>query len=541
VAKIGELVAALERMEGIGALADRALADCDRRGLRPIRALAMAGIPLASLQTAAWSVQGHSLVELDPGAVELDIMSMLPLEVSRQARAVAIDRDGPSLVVALADPSDVAALDEVRRAIGWSLRPEFVVADAESIDEAIRRYEASHIMGRPDEAEPDEAPRLASLTSHSDGDSQAARNVAAIVTYAVDAKASDIHVYSDDSGAEVRIRIDGVLHPYTRFAGAAAAASLLGRIKVLGGLDLGQRRLPQDGRIQVDLDGHAVDIRLATIPNVWEAEDAVLRILDTSAGHVTVGSLGLSTTALGSWERLWRIAHGLVLVAGPTGSGKSTTLYATLRQVATPDRAVRTVEDPVEVRIPGITQVQINPRAGLTFASALRSFLRADPDVILVGEIRDHETARVATEAAVTGHLVLATVHTSAAAQVPARLVEMGVPAYLVAAALRGAMAQRLVRRLCPHCKHTAAGVTAANPSGCARCARTGYRGRLATAEVMVVGDDIRGAIAAGTTVDAMTRLATESGMVPLRDAIMEVVCRGDTSVAELERVTSSD
>ena len=533
-------MAALERTAGLGAAAERAIADGAGQGLRPVRALAVAGIPLRSLQAAAWAVQGHSFVELDAGAVAVEIMTTLPLEVCRRSRAVAIGRDGPNVVIAVGDPSDVGAVDDVRRAVGWSLRPEFVVADTESIDEAIRRYEASQIMGPPDAAEPAEAPPVASLTAPIDGDSQAARNVAAIVTYAVDAKASDIHVYSDDTGAEVRIRIDGVLHPYTHFAGTAAAASLLGRIKVLGGLDLGQRRLPQDGRIQVDLEGRVVDIRLATIPNVWGGEDAVLRILDTSAGRVDITSLGLSAAALASWERLWRVAHGLVLVAGPTGSGKSTTLYATLRQVATPDRAVRTIEDPVEVRIPGITQLQINPRAGLTFASALRAFLRADPDVILVGEIRDHETARVATEAAVTGHLVLATVHTSAAAQVPARMVEMGVPAYLVAAALRGAMAQRLVRTLCPHCKEAAGAHHAANPNGCARCARTGYRGRLATAEVMVVGDDIRAAIAGGTTVDGMTRLATDSGMVPLRQSIMEVVRRGDTSAAELERVTSA-
>ncbi|MHB8467921.1 MAG: GspE/PulE family protein, partial [Acidimicrobiales bacterium] len=434
---------------------------------------------------------------------------------------------------------------------GWSLRPEFVIAEAEAIDEALHRYEASMIMGTTDEADVSDIPAVVSLTATVDGSSQAARSVAAIVTYAVNAKASDVHVYSDATGAQIRLRIDGVLHPYTTIAGPGAAAGIVSRIKVLGGLDLGQRRLPQDGRTQVEVDGRAVDIRLATMPNVWGGEDAVLRILDTCAGEVALEALGMSDDVLVAWSGLWQATHGLVLVAGPTGAGKSTTLYATLRQVATPERAVRTVEDPVEVRIPGITQVQVNPRAGLTFASALRSFLRADPDVILVGEIRDHETARVATEAAITGHLVLATVHTSSAVQVPSRLTEMGVPAYLVAAAMRGAMAQRLVRRLCPHCKltHTADDrvpwkdgdgdiLSDASPTGCARCAHTGYRGRLAVAEVMPAGEGIQRAVAASRTLDVMAALAVEAGMVPLREAIIQIVRRGDTSLAELARLT---
>jgi type IV pilus assembly protein PilB len=396
-------------------------------------------------------------------------------------------------------------------------------------------------------------PPVLSLTDAGHGDSQAARMVAAIVTYAINSRASDIHVCCTDAGAEVRIRIDGVLHAYTRIHGANAAASMIGRIKVLGGLDLGQRRLPQDGRIHVVVEGRSVDIRLATIPNVWNAEDAVLRILDASIGVVSVESLGMHEVARAAWARLSQSPYGLILVAGPTGCGKSTTLYATLREIATPDRAVRTVEDPVEVRLPGITQVQVNPRAGLTFASALRSFLRADPDVILVGEIRDHETARVATEAAVTGHLVLATVHTASASQVPVRLVEMGVPAYLVSAALRGAMAQRLVRRLCRDCRvRGPAGawspdalpvpseVAEASPKGCARCAHTGYRGRVAAAEVMVVDEDIQRAIADGVPVENMTKLAVEAGMLPLRHAILDLVRAGDTSLSELTRVTSS-
>jgi type IV pilus assembly protein PilB len=526
-----------------------AIADGRAKGLRPLRALLAAGVPLGSLQAAAWTLQGHVMVEVHPAELELATMSTLPLAVCRRSHAVVVRREGPTAVVAVADPSDVGATDELRRALGPAVRIDIRVADAESIDEALRRYEAIEIMG-PGEETPDVA---ADAPVALGGDSQAARNVAAIVTYAVHARASDIHVSCDDTGAEVRIRIDGVLHPYTRFAGTGAAAALLGRIKVLGGLDLGQRRLPQDGRIHVEVDGRVVDIRLVTMPNVWAGEDAVLRILDTSAGHVAIDSLGLSPTALAAWKRLWQVPHGLLLVAGPTGAGKSTTLYATLRQIATPDRSVRTVEDPVEVRLPGVTQVQVNPRAGLTFASALRSFLRADPDVILVGEIRDHETARVATEAAMTGHLVLATVHTSSAPQVPARLVEMGVPTYLVSAALRGAMAQRLVRRLCHHCRLIRSApvggpwyqsppteVHDAAPGGCGRCAHTGYRGRLAVAEVMVVGEDIQQAISEGVGIARMTELAVRSGMVPLDEAIAIVIRDGESSLTELARVATT-
>ena len=528
-----------------------------RRGIGPLRSLLDAGVPITAMQTAAWALQGYELVDLAPHDLDVASMSALPLPVSRRARAVVIGRDGTVLIVATADPSDVIALDAVRDALGGPARCRVVVAEAESIDEALRRYEAREIMGpgTPDDPAGNQ-PLVVSLTDPGEGDSQAARTVAAIVTYAVNSKASDIHLYCTDHGADVRIRIDGVLHSYTHVPGAGAAASVIGRIKVLGGLDLGQRRLPQDGRIQVAVDGRTVDVRLATIPNVWNAEDAVLRILDPSIGVVSVESLGMGDAALTAWARLARSPYGLILVAGPTGCGKSTTLYATLREIATPDRAVRTVEDPVEVRIAGITQVQVNPRAGLTFASALRSFLRADPDVILVGEIRDHETARVATEAAVTGHLVLATVHTASASQVPVRLVEMGVPAYLVAAALRGAMAQRLVRRLCRDCKVRRSGVsplawpteiapapaeiTDAKEGGCARCAHTGYRGRLAAAEVMIVDEAIQRAIAEGVPVENMTRLAATAGMVPLRHAILDVVRSGETSLGELTRVSSA-
>lgn len=518
------------------------LEDARRSGHRPIRALSRAGVPLAALEAAAWSVQGFPRVEVAPSDLAMTCMRVLPLDVCAQACAIVVARDGPTARVAIADPTDVEALDLVRGALGGSLRVEFVVAEREAIEEAIRRYTAGEMMGHLDPETIAPVVRAPSLAASAHDDSQAARNVAAIITYAVNAKASDVHAYCDDAGAHIRIRIDGVLHPYTTLSGVDAAAGLLGRIKVLGGLDLGQRRLPQDGRIQVEVDGRVVDIRLATLPNVWGGEDAVLRILDTAADHVAVEALGLSTEASRAWSSLWNLAHGLVLVAGPTGSGKSTSLYATLRELATPDRAIRTVEDPVEVRIPGITQVQVHPRAGLSFVTALRSFLRSDPDVILIGEIRDRETAQVATEAAITGHLVLATLHTASAAQVPLRLLEMGVPSYLVAAALRGAMAQRLIRRLCRHCSVAspdAGPAREAGHAGCPRCAHTGYRGRMAVAEVMVVNEQVRRAIAELVSVETMGTLAVDAGMIPIAAAAMDLVMAGGTSLAERARVTA--
>ena len=387
-----------------------------------------------------------------------------------------------------------------------------------------------------------------------DADAPVIKLVHSIVAQAVQMGASDIHVNPEEGDTKVLFRVDGVLAPAATIK-RRMAMGVVSRIKIMADLDISEKRVPQDGRFALNLEGRRVDIRVVTLPLV-NGEGVVMRILDQGSKAAVMvdalDSIGMQPTELERFDKAIHRPNGAVLVTGPTGSGKSTTLYAALHALNDGERSILTIEDPVEKRIPGIKQMQIAPKAGVTFDVGLRSMLRADPDVIMVGEIRDRETAHIAIEAALTGHLVLSTLHTRDAPSALGRLIDMGIEPFLVSSAVDCIVAQRLVRMLCSHCKrlqtvseavlaeHGLAGAQPYEPVGCSRCSGSGYRGRHGLYEVMTVSEPIRALILERASVDAMVAIALSEGMRRLRDDGLTKVREGVTSIAEVERITNS-
>jgi type IV pilus assembly protein PilB len=381
------------------------------------------------------------------------------------------------------------------------------------------------------------------------------RLVNALLERAVDERASDLHVEPSSDRVRVRFRVDGVLHD-TSETPLSVLRPIVSRVKVLGGLDIAQTRSPQDGRFSVTVHGRPIDVRVATLPTA-NGEAIVMRLLDRMRGVMDLGGLGLSETEMSRYEPAFRAPQGAVFVSGPTGSGKTSTLYATLSEINKPDRSIVSVEDPVEYRLDGIKQIQINSRAGVTFPTALRAILRADPDVVLIGEVRDAETAHIAAEASITGHLVFSTLHTTRASAVPMRLVDMGIEPYLVASSLTCVIAQRLARKLCPDCAtveehpdldllrslgatdEILQGAQFRQPVGCHMCQKTGFRGRQAVYEVMPITEDIGHLVLERASSVTIEHLAVEQGMDTLRIAALRRVARGEFTVDEMLRVIS--
>ena len=374
-----------------------------------------------------------------------------------------------------------------------------------------------------------------------------------VMEEAVDRGASDIHFEPQEEQMRVRYRIDGVLTE-AAIVPASAIPAVTSRIKILSDLDIAERRVPQDGRVTTQAAGRAIDLRVATLPAQY-GEKVVMRILDTSKAMVAIETLGMLPQALERFTKAFSQSHGAVLVTGPTGSGKSTSLYAALNQLNTIDKNIITIEDPVEYQLEGLTQVQVNKKAGLTFAKGLRSMMRSDPDIIMVGEIRDHETAQIAIESALTGHLVLSTLHTNDAPGAITRLIEMGIEPFLVGSAVDCVVAQRLARLLCEECKKRVtlpAEVMRANgfnvgldlecyePVGCARCGGSGYKGRIGLYEVMWVSETIRSLAVAREPAETIAHAAVHEGMMRLREDGLEKVRRGLTSIAEIARVAGT-
>jgi type IV pilus assembly protein PilB len=496
----------------------------------------------------------------EPGTpVEGSVAALIDARTVRryQAVPVRIDPDG-RLVVAMADPSNVLAVDDLRIITGREIRPLLAATD-----------EITHLLGETRRLDSvlagvDEGINFADVrvTDYSVDDGEAAnddapvvRLVNSILARGVDEGASDVHFEPQARDMVVRFRVDGVLRNVTtvpsRFSHGIAS-----RIKIMADLDIAERRAPQDGRVGLYVTGRNLDLRVATLPTVY-GEKIVIRILDRTNLVMDLRDLGFTADVLTQFEAIYRRPHGALLVTGPTGSGKSTTLYGTLNQLNSAEQNIITVEDPVEYRLPGINQVQVNPKAGLTFAAGLRSILRCDPDVIMIGEIRDPETAKIAIESALTGHLVLATLHTNDSAGALSRLTEMGVEGFLSASAVAGILAQRLVRRLCLHCREphqipTAVFADLVDPSrmpaglgetaqvyrpvGCARCGGSGYKGRLGVYELLVVSEQIAEMIVTGASADAIANQARREGMRTLREDGLEKVLRGDTSLEELAR-----
>jgi len=478
---------------------------------------------------------------LDELSVDFAAAALLPTTDARRLGLVPVAFVGrDELVVAVANPNYLA-FDDVSMMTGRRIKP--VVIPQDDLDALLRR-----VSLLDDNLTSDEAPEAeAVVVVESADDAPTIKAVRSIIAQAVDRGASDIHFEPDDGALNVRYRIDGVMSDAARVPRTQASA-VVSRIKILADLDISERRLPQDGRIGVELEGRRVDIRVAMMP-VVDGEAAVLRILDTGYAPLSLDDLGMSPEDRERLAAPLRGSHGGILATGPTGSGKTTTLYAIIAQVRTPELTLMTIEDPVEYRFSGINQIQVSERNGLTFSAGLRAIVRADPDVIMVGEMRDRESAHIAVDAALTGHLVLSTLHTNDAASAPLRLIDMGIEPYLVASSISCVIAQRLARRLCPQCRRPvkvpaahvgidgAGAVDVYEAAGCARCRNTGYIGRLGIYEVMTVSDEIRSLIVARSAAQQIAKVAVEQGMLPLREDGLEKVRGGFTTLSEIGRV----
>jgi len=460
--------------------------------------------------------------------------------------------DEGTLRVAMVDPSNVLAIDDIRIMTGLEVRPS--VASREDVVALIRRLNRfDEVMQEAvDDDEEEATGEILDLRESAD-DAPVIKLVHSIVAQAVDQGASDIHFEPHDHELRVRFRIDGVLSTSATVP-RRMVRGVVSRIKIMADLDIAERRLPQDGRVGLTIEGRHIDVRVVSLPSV-HGESVVMRILDQSSVLVELDKLGMQDREHERYERAFTQAYGCVLVTGPTGSGKSTSLYAALNMVNTIDKNIITIEDPVEYQIEGITQVQVNPKAGLTFANGLRSMMRADPDIIMVGEIRDSETAKIAVESALTGHLVLSTLHTNDAPTAITRLVEMGIEPFLVASAIDCIVAQRLARTLCPTCKKRVLlpaaqlhdngfaspyDLEAYEPVGCGRCGGTGYKGRIGLFEVMLISEEIRTLVLARAGADEIAAVAVRQGMRRLREDGLEKVRQGRTSIQEVARVTDS-
>ncbi len=485
-----------------------------------------------------------SVFDLDMGAANL-----IGSETAKRYQALPVGyTDDGALLVAMANPTNVLTIDDIGMMTGRRIRP--AAASVEDLNLLLTR------LVRMDDSIEDIADE-----EHDDGESDlqlddvdagapVIKLVHSIVAQAVQQGASDIHVNPEEGDTRVMFRVDGVLAPAATVKRKMAAA-VVSRIKIMAELDISEKRVPQDGRFALGVDGRRVNIRVVTLPLV-NGEGVVMRILDSGVVVDDVDSLGMQPVDAKRFNSAIHRPNGAVLVTGPTGSGKSTTLYTALNALNDGERSIITIEDPVEQRIPGVKQMQIAPKAGVTFDVGLRSMLRADPDVIMVGEIRDRQTAHIAIEAALTGHLVLSTLHTRDAPSALGRLIDMGIEPFLVSSAVDCIVAQRLVRMLCVHCKrkqtlsesvladHGLAGAEPYEPVGCSRCGGSGYRGRVGVYEVMTVSEPIRTMILERASVDDMVSRAVEEGMRRLREDGMEKVRAGLTSIAEVERMTNS-
>jgi type IV pilus assembly protein PilB len=499
-------------------------------------------------------------VEITEHDVERGAAALVDRRVLRKHGAVPLRVEDGKLVVAMSDPTNFYALEDLSMLSGHPVRPVVALEDeirrvfdrafaigeevTELLEEAAEDSSSLEDAGEVElgvDAGPDEAPIV--------------KLVGAILQRAVGEGASDIHIEPRARELTVRFRVDGVLREVMSVP-QKLQGGVIARLKILGNLDIAERRLPQDGRFSVRSGGQKIDLRVASLPTVF-GEKVVLRLLDTSSVEANLKKLGFAGRDLERFEEVYGRPYGAILVTGPTGSGKSTTLYATLAELNTPDKNIITVEDPVEYRMRGINQIQVNPKAGLTFASGLRSILRADPDVVMIGEIRDYETAKISVEAALTGHLVLATLHTNDAPAAVARLTDMGVEPFLTASAVDCVIAQRLARRLCERCKEPVEierellealdfpfgylregeePLGFHKPVGCERCGGTGYKGRVGIYELMMVDEVVKEMILKRTSAGEIARTAEQAGMVRLREDGLLKAARGITTVEEVLR-----
>ncbi len=498
---------------------------------------------------------------IEPQHLDPTLTARVPIQYARRAACLPLrQREDGAIEIALADPRKPQIVDDLRALFRQRIVP-VVVPGATLLDSINRAYDdaqgsAESVMGDIEEGGLDEvAHELEEPRDLLDADDDAPiiRLVNSLLFQAVKDRASDIHVEPFERDVIVRFRIDGILYdvlkPPRRYH-----PTIIARIKIMAGLDIAEKRLPQDGRLRFRVAGRDIDVRVSIVPTQF-GERAVLRLLDRTATLLELEELGLLGDNLEQLERLVERSHGILLVTGPTGSGKTTTLYAALTRLNSSSRNIITIEDPIEYQLHGVGQIQVNPKIDLTFASGLRSILRQDPDVIMVGEIRDAETAEIAIQAALTGHLVFSTLHTNDSFGALSRLIDMGIEPFLVSSSLNGVMAQRLVRRVCPTCRvpdvataetERELGIPVGTEiyregPGCEGCKETGYRGRGGIHELLPVDDDVRGLVMQRSDAAAIRRLATSRGMRTLRDDGAAKVIAGTTTVAEVLRVTQED
>ncbi len=516
----------------------------------------LVSLGLVSELDAAQALAEHLRLPFVPGDGFPDVLPEidgLQAEFLKSHHVLPLGVDGHDLVVAMRAPQDAFVVKALHLSTGLQVRPS--VALGSDIDKALRRQqdEAESQALEPGAGEAGDAGDFVEHLRDLASEAPVIRLVNAIIGRVIELRASDIHLEPFDDGLHVRYRIDGVLHPGEGVP-AAQGAAVSSRVKLLAHLDIAERRLPQDGRIKTRVKGRELDLRVSTVPTVW-GESVVMRVLDRASVRFGLDDMGFEPDTLARFKQLIHRPHGILLVTGPTGSGKTTTLYAALATLDAATQKIITVEDPVEYQLEGINQIQVHPQINLTFANALRSILRQDPDIIMIGEMRDGETAQIAVQSSLTGHLVLSTLHTNTAASAVVRMQDMGVERYLITSTVNGVLAQRLVRRLCPHCKTPVqptpallqssglgrflpAGQPMYQATGCEHCRGTGYQGRGAIHELLVVDETLRSAILQGHDAGALQALAVQGGMLTLYDDGLRKVAAGVTSLDELLRVT---
>lgn len=512
---------------------------------------------------------GVPFVEIEQDALEEEVMNLLPKQLIQRYRALPIAKNGNRLSVAMINPLDIFTIDQMRLVTGLEIDPVITVEEdlsniianmfssGDHLDETIRRV-VDEVGGDGDleliEGKKEDDISLDKLRELVD-DAPIVQLVNMIIRQALSDKASDIHIQPEVNKVRVRYRVDGMLQDSTAVPKQAQAA-LVSRIKVMAEMDISEKRAPQDGRISLTLNRKEYDLRVSTLPGA-QGEKVVMRVLDKSGINVSVNKLGIPSSMLDAYDRLIHRSYGIILVSGPTGSGKSTTLYATLNSLNSPDKNILTVEDPVEYQLPGLTQAPVNLRAGMTFPAVLRTMLRQDPDIILVGETRDGETALISIEAALTGHLVFSSLHTNDAPGAVARLTEMGIEPFLTASAVIGVLAQRLVRCICPRCKeaYTPAvealrrynfpiesdKVTFYRGKGCQFCRNSGYKGRIGVFELLSVDNDIRELILQRAPTHVLRQAALDAGMTSLKQDVMNKILEGITTMEEALRVVYAE
>jgi type IV pilus assembly protein PilB len=533
---------------------DKAIAEARANGLTPEQVL-LQGQAITSDQLARATSERFGLDHLDLNAFEIDLgaMNLIPSQAAKRYGAIPVAFVGDdTLLVAMSDPTNVRAVDDISIMTGLDVRP--AVASAEDIDAAVSN--ATKLDSSIAEAiEEDEEEGLAAgeITEirESAGDAPVIKLVNGVIAKGIEEGASDIHFEPEGKDMKVRYRVDGILHDATTVP-RRMVAGVTSRLKIMASLDIAEKRLPQDGRVGLTVLGHPVDIRMASLPSV-KGEKVVLRILDKEQALIGLERLGMQEDTLERFQNSFSRSYGATFVTGPTGSGKTTSLYAALNQINVPERNIITIEDPVEYQIPGLTQVQVNLKAGLTFSAGLRSIVRSDPDVIMVGEIRDKETAQIAIESALTGHLVLSTLHTNDAPTAVSRLTEMGIEPFLTASALDCVVSQRLARLLCSQCKEPTTiradalqnfgienDVEAYGPKGCKRCGFSGYKGRVGLYEAMTLSKEIRELVIERASADRIRNLAIEQGMRTLQEDGVDKFRMGITSIQEVARITGS-